>query len=342
MVSIHNSRLENSTITLESVGYCIIEYCQFITEPVQEVGNSQYMLKVIDTDYLSIESSSFGCADSIFNTTENKIDSSEYINITIEDYNTNVGCKGTQLGLYMESVIFGEIFNSTFTNMASASDNGSAIYCKASNLTIDLSQFHRNEAKNGILWVDFYTNITIRNTTFKNNQAQMYGGAITIERRSIMKNIDCIFEQNAAKMQGAVIYAKSTVFIRNIRCLFQKNICNDPNYYYNSGGALHLEDGVTCLNIGSIFKHGSAKYGDAVFLRRAELYNFNCIFVQNHALGYGGAINAESAQCLNEKTVFNHNSAFYGGGALEYYRGGNYTNIETVFSNNTCNLFIIF
>ncbi len=346
LLSIYNTRVKNSTITLESVRYSNIEYCQFIAGPVHEVRNSQYMLKVIDTDYLSIKSSSFGCLESIFNNTGNKRNSTQFINNIIEDYNNvsinkSMECKRTQLGLYIESVTLGEIFNSTFIDIVSASDNGSAVYCKTSNLTIDLSQFHRNEAKNGIIWIASSSNITIRNTSFKNNQAQMHGGAIAVEGHSNIRNLDCVFKQNAAKMQGAAIYAKSVVFIENIRCLFQKNTCNDPNYY-KSGGVLYLEDGVTYLNNDSIFKYGTAKYGGAVFLRRAVLYNLNCIFFENHASSWGGAINAESGQCFNEKSIFNHNSAFYGGGALEYYRGGNYTNIESMFINNKCNLFIIF
>ncbi len=347
-LSIYNSVAKNSTITLESVGYCNIECCHFITGPVPEQGESQYMLKVFDADYLSIKSSTFGCQESIFNTTDNKLDSTEFINTTIIEYfnnasvEKNMECKRTQLGVYMESVTSGKIFNSSFTNMVSAPDNGSAVYCKASNLNIDLSQFHGNEAKNGIICIAFSTNITIQNTSFKNNRAQKYGGAIYIEGHSNITNIDCVFEQNLAKMQGAAIYAKNAVFIENIRCLFQKNTCNDPYYSYKAGGALYLEGGVTCLNIESRFKRCTAKYGGAVFLRRGVLYNLNCIFFRNHALGYGGAINSESGECLNEKSIFNQNSAFYGGGALDYFKGGNYTNIESTFINNKCKLLIIF
>ncbi len=345
-LSVNNCTFISSTVTLDFMASCNIEFCWFIAGNVHERQAPKYMLTVINTNNLFIKESVFRGQEIISKLTNNIMQFNETANITTGDGSVItideylVRGKISQIGLYLNRVTLADIHKSNFTNLVSETSNGSAIYCKASQINVNESLFHQNKAKNGIIWIGHFANLTTWKTTFSKNQAEKYGGVLVVEGQSVIKNTGSFFIHNSG-MEGCAIHAINMAYIENIRCLFLNNKCTGTDSH--SGGALFLEQGVRCSNIGSLFKSNSAKNGGAVLIRDAMIYNFDSTFHKNFASGYGGAINSENnGQCLNKKTIFDGNSAWHGGGAVDLYNGGNCTNIETTFIQNTCMYFMFY
>ncbi len=129
-----------------------------------------------------------------------------------------------------------------------------------------------------------WTRGTCRNTDsiFADNYFTFYGGAMYVIYDGSVTNINCTFIENEGGRDGGAIYARFDTYIENIGCRF---ISNKARY----GAVFYFRDGVTCLNIDSIFLKNYAFSGGGVMhlFRGINSSNVRCNFTQNKGNQFG-------------------------------------------------------
>ena len=214
------------------------------------------------------------------------------------------------------------IENSIFTGNNAFGDGG-AIHCYNAYITNCL--FDSNKAKGAkvsqceggaIYCID---NLTVDNSTFKNNYAGDYGGAAYAKKINVNNNQDsnqlynsffinntagdndggalhskensnvknAIFTGNNAFEDGGAIFCGDNAYITN--CLFDSNKAKGTKVSQCEGGAIYCKDDLTVDN--STFKNNYAgDYGGAIYADTLDLKP-GCIFDNNTAYdNQGGAI----------------------------------------------------
>ena len=156
------------------------------------------------------------------------------------------------------------------------------------------------------------TNLTISNSTFQGNAAQV-GGAIFSELASNMVINNCIFVNNSA--------AKG---------------CSDDRCH---GGALFIDSGCTVTTYNSIFMNNTSQFsGGAIALFRATYFGEKDTFARNIAQGNGGALSTFSSNIISiDGNLFTRNEAGILGGALFASASGDVVVNGSSFSHNVAN-----
>lgn len=171
--------------------------------------------------------------------------------------------------------------------------------------------------------------LNIKNSKFKGNRANEFGGAISIH--------NSVYENDAIKIENSIFIDNS---ITEFKC--NNNICNKGN-----GGALSI---ITSSNANaeienSLFIKNNSKSGGAIYFNSAksELKILNSVFYENLAESDGGAIsfgkensNNSSYKIINSNFI--NNLAIKNGGAVYFedcIKEGSFYN--SVFWNNKHN-----
>lgn len=217
------------------------------------------------------------------------------------------------------------IKNCRFTSNKVDDEDGGVIYSKRL-VNIENSIFENNHAfvNGGAIFTE--SNVHATNCIFQNNKAegahvfQCYGGAI--HAKGDANIINSTFKDNYAADFGGAIYAnkvhinlhQSTNF--DINTFFINNKANDDD-----GGAIYVENSFEAVN--TEFSKNSA-YNSGGAISAVDGYVDNCLFTFNNADGaktfrldssFGGAI-----ACMNElnitNTIFENNHAGFVGGAV--------------------------
>ena len=144
------------------------------------------------------------------------------------------------------------------------------------------------------------------------------------------------------------------------------------NNVKNMGGAIHIQNSITCLNIDCQFVNNSASNGGgAIYLigSASTITNVNCSFLYNivtkvpggallevygggalwidygqilnngsHFIGnradHGGAIYGDQATCANINSLFIANYASKSGGVMQFENGKSCRNVKCNFTQN--------
>ena len=196
----------------------------------------------------------------------------------------------------------GEPYSSFFINNR-ADDDGGAIFC-CDNAYITHCLFDSNKADGAISAqseggaIHCKDDLTVENSTFKNNYAYDYGGAIYADTLALKSN--CIFDSNTA--------------------------------YDNHGGAIWVnkfrEDVKYATFINNKAGEGSTDDGGAIYIDDENWLTFSqCVFVNNHCNGEGGAIylDSTSSHLTLSNNIFVSNSAGKKGQVV--YNYGKYDSI---------------
>jgi len=221
------------------------------------------------------------------------------LNLTNSDLNNNTASEGG--AIYNNSngaTVIINLTNSTLTGNT-ATDSGGAIYNYAAysgeaDINIILSIFQNNKASNN--GGAFYNTIssgtskvTITNTTFIQNTANLYGGVIWNEGRQFTVN-NGTFMNNTATNGGA-IYNYGLINITD-GTLTQNNAFQYGGAIYNEiNGNLNITSSTltqnTAINGGAIYNYG---YMDSGYASKAIVNITNSTLTNNNALLYGGAL----------------------------------------------------
>ncbi len=253
----------------------------------------------------------------------------EISNIIISESTTFTGNSSNLAGGAIYSLdnvlnIENSIFGGTGTNDYNISQYGGAIYSlgmspRATSLT------------------------TIKKTSFINNEAVEFGGAIFVDNGILDISNTTTFSGNTAK-QGGAIYAKNSG--TDTAPSTVKNTTFTANKAENGyGGAICAENSnftIAESAFGSdvIQEGNTAKYGGAIGLKNSTLEILgNTTFVNNTSSIRGGAIMGDNSDLTlglykNVKPVFRNNKSDLYGGAISLINNSNLKILAANFTDN--------
>ena len=171
-------------------------------------------------------------------------------------------------------------------------------------------------------------NLLIEDSTFIENVAYQYGGAIALELANLTKIINCRFDLNRAKeYNGGAIYNLDGELDITGSTFMSNSAPGDGGAVFASGDSLKVKN--------SIFENNKANggtidnpRGGAIFSKIADVYIDNSTFNSNYAANYGGAvymsyylsnlfINKDQPYNIGYTTFFSNNVADeHSGGAI--------------------------
>ncbi|WP_295621090.1 right-handed parallel beta-helix repeat-containing protein [uncultured Methanobrevibacter sp.] len=232
--------------------------------------------------------------------------------------------------IYANSIYINQKNNNTqsfFINNSANNDKGGAIFAE-SNLEATNTLFSGNCANvdGGAVYAKY--NVVVRYCLLENNKAQgaksskCYGGAIRAEEELTILN--STFKNNYTENNGGAVYADS-IILEGLN-LFENNIAKID------GGAIYTDKfGVDPCN--AAFINNTAQNGDggAIYInKKANITISQCCFINNQCGDEGGAIYLDSSNLyltlLNN--FFESNSASDG---YSVYNCGLYDNIMSNF-----------
>ena len=277
---------------------------------------------------------------------------------------------------------FARIFNITASNVTlinfrlaygNASGNfsdgvnmGGAIFWAGKYGSLVDSQLYNNYANRGgaIYYNSSAINCLINGSTFLNNTADSFGGAIdcNASRLGIFNNE---FNFNTANVGGGLCreinatlgYGFNNTFRSNIALtngsalawIHAKNISINSYYFYDNvagtnGGAIHANEGsINCEVRNCVFDNNSVNgtglgYGGAIDWNSKEGLVFNSTFTRNHA-SYGGAmyVGGDSEKINITESTFSENYATLKGGAVDIRVSSVIINSSNFYYNNATN-----
>ena len=164
--------------------------------------------------------------------------------------------------------------------------------------------------------------ITIENSTFSNNSAQI-GGVFFAELESKLIIINCNFTNNTITCQqlfcyGGVLFLDSSkvLVIKRSRFITNENTHFD-HHKITRGGAIAAFYCIYARIYDSMFNDNLATFGGALFLRDSpNLKIFTTKFTNNRALSYGGVAYTKTCKVKFVNATFVGNTALKVGGVF--------------------------
>ena len=244
-----------------------------------------------------------------------------------------------------------------------ATYSGGAIHMQKTRGSFVNCTFERNSAKSlsdiisfgGAISSGDRSNITVKESLFKENTATYSGGAIDMQKAR-GSFVNCTFERNSAKshlnkmVYGGAIYshARSNITVQEslfkentatysggaihmqktrgsfVNCTFERNSAKSHMNKMAYGGAISSSDRSNITVQQSLFKENTATYsGGAIHVQKTRGSFVNCTFERNSLKGlsdkisFGGAISsADRSNITVQESLFKENTATYSGGAI--------------------------
>jgi predicted outer membrane repeat protein len=168
---------------------------------------------------------------------------------------------------------------------------------------------NNNAAEGGALWLNKKSILIARDNIFQNNYADKYGGAVVVSRNSTGAVMGNFFESNSAANSGGAFYVN-----RNCTFILIGNIFEN-NYAHSNGGAIAVARNSTVTIRENSLENNSAARGGVAFISDESTFTLAENKLQNNsAEQLGGALVAtqKSVVTLTENS-FRFNSAIYGG-----------------------------
>ena len=209
---------------------------------------------------------------------------------------------------------------------------GGAIYSgDRSNITVRQSLFKENTAtyNGGVIHMQ-KTQGSFVNCTFERNSAKSLlnkktvGGAIFSGNRSNITVQQSLFKENTATYNGGAIHMNKTQG-SFVDCTFERNSAKSLLNKKTVGGAIFSGDRSNITVQQSLFKENAATYsGGAIDMQKTRGSFVNCTFERNsakslpHKMAYGGAISSDDRSNITvQQSLFKENTATYMGGAID-------------------------
>lgn len=240
--------------------------------------------------------------------------------------------------------------NTTFENNSSG-PRGGAIFADNSNLTIDLYKnkkpiFKNNKAElyGGAISSINNSNLKILAANFTDNEVSDYGGAIDTDGGSLSVKDSYFYGNHTTKLPSGVYVGGrgGAISLRNSNNSSNKILntvfgTTNSGNKSESGGAVNLYGSTLEIGDNSKFRFNEATVGGAISAEHnSNLTISDSLFENNTATNEGGAIFSDSSNLTIKDTSFKGNKAARG--AAIYSRGGNVNiiaeNEDVVFENN--------
>lgn len=162
------------------------------------------------------------------------------INVTISDnyYSYGVGAITQEDGQLT-------VINSTFID--NYGQQGGAVYLRYGTSTMDNVTVINCSSMNGAIFIQYASaSLNISNSTFKDNYANNYGGAIDSSRGSLVVD-NCIFTNNSAGVFGGAIALRTSKVTSISNSIFTSNYVNGSTST-KRGGAIYTTGTVNLVN----------------------------------------------------------------------------------------------
>ncbi|MCQ2977381.1 MAG: right-handed parallel beta-helix repeat-containing protein [archaeon] len=310
---------------------CILSNCHFIHSNAESLGGAVYSYN----GALNIEHTEF--TENTAHESGGAIYSNKDITLNDCSFFNNIASENNGGSIYFKyNYGHTEInINQCLFRINKAKEDGGAVYCEDDGNTsayIRSSTFDENscngaktsQCEGGAVYYNGH--IDIKNSTFTNNKAEDYGGAMY--SKTCLLN-DCTFNNNTASdNDGGAVYCEGGMGIHN--CKFNENKA------YEDGGAICCYSSpieIESIEItNSKFDKNSCNgakiaqcEGGAIYCSESKnLEIHTCTFTNNHAYDYGGAIYAETSRINIEQSIlFNNYVSDNDGGAVYLNNWGN-------------------
>jgi len=232
-------------------------------------------------------------------------------------FKNNVSQKSNGGAIYGGGVVL--VYNTTFTGNTAKSKGGAIYLTRGSNDSpvqepvISGCTFTKNIAANGGavaayasgLSIEEGTNVTIENSSFKNNEATASGGAILIGYRATVNLLNSTLENNTSTAEGGAIYMIYEGVLNAEGSSFSGNIAGNEEKGYGgaisahsaiiNGNDLTFTENTAGLRGGAIYvSYNSASLmdstvniSDSSFSKNVSLLNGGAIYATDRKVSYG-------------------------------------------------------
>lgn len=239
-----------------------------------------------------------------------------------------------------------------------ADSNSTEVFVQNVGLTIEGCKFTGFEAyTGGAIGFRYASNVTltVNNTEFTDNKAQVSGGAIGfVNCKSVDSTIEnSVFRGNSGKSYGGAVASDDSYdgieTFSFTGCQFENNKIVGTGKTLG-GGAIGISDGegidrkVHLLNCNFTNNMAEGTSGGAVFVNATNVLSVEgCDFTENSSSSHGGAMHiacgSENTQVTFTGNTFDSNVAGGQGGALNLGSGGlNVTIDKALFQSNTTDI----
>ena len=255
-----------------------------------------------------------------------------------------VDCQGLGRGFLVYNGETVTLEGLTVENGDAGENDGGAMYCNSSDMTVENCIFNGNTCNygygdGGAIFIQSSSS-SFTNCTFSSNTAT-YGGALYVSPTNSSPDdffsfTDCIFSSNNAADGGAVYsysynghcYFYGCEFTSNsasgvggaVKCFLSSNdFCSctfSSNSSFEWGGAISFDNADSSTCVKCIFSDNSASRGGAINGVACSISIENCKFVSNKATEIGGAIESYNLYCPFTNCTFTKNEATNQGGAI--------------------------
>lgn len=192
----------------------------------------------------------------------------------------------------------------------------------------NISAFHSNTS--GTVGIGMYAaskvNVSVENTTFRNNKGGSCGGAVYAQGSSAFSNT--LFEGNSSTHSGAV-HNGGTINVED--CVFRENSATA-----GFAGAFRHQGSRATLSASAFIGNTSTNHGGAIQNNRSQMTITNCLFENNMSTADGGAIaNWGGGDMTVSSCTFMANSAVNGGSITNMVNAGTDSPSELILSKCT-------
>lgn len=192
----------------------------------------------------------------------------------------------------------------------------------------NISAFHSNTS--GTVGIGMYAaskvNVSVENTTFRNNKGGSCGGAVYAQGSSTFSNT--LFEGNSSTHSGAV-HNGGTINVED--CVFRENSATA-----GFAGAFRHQGSRATLSASAFIGNTSTNHGGAIQNNRSQMTITNCLFENNMSTADGGAIaNWGGGYMTVSSCTFMANSAVNGGSMTNMVNAGTDSPSELILSKCT-------
>jgi predicted outer membrane repeat protein len=228
---------------------------------------------------------------------------------------------------------YSRIFNDIFINNT-ASKNGGAIDCNASNMGLNNTQFINNYAGEYGAALCREANATHgfgTNNTFIGNQAGLSGAALAWLGVTGIHIDNYTFINNTAFKSGGAIFVRAdSPDCEVVNCKFDNNYVTDIRQSH--GGAIDWH-GPNGYIFNTIFDNSFALNGGSVYVDSENMIIIGSLFDSSRALANGGAIDLHSDNVTITNSTFIYCVALRTGGAIAGHGAYNATIDGCIFNH---------
>ena len=188
-----------------------------------------------------------------------------------------------------------------------------------------------SKACGGAIYLDRRSEMTITDSTFNGNTAQMEGGALYASGESKLTVKNCIIDGSVSEKHGGAITVRSSYFDMENSTVSNSQCANNGGAIYvsyNSNREMNAKVNITGCTISDNSTTGG--YGGAIYATKRTLENEHPVltikdtdFNNNSAISGAGALYmASKLEAYLKNVNFNGNTALEGKGGVLYTSGG--------------------